>query len=350
MDEKRLHAKLRQLLTCANSSHPMSDPNWPAVSLCIPTFRRPEGLRKLLSHVAALTYPGPLSVVVVDNDGDQRAGDAVVRDIQPQFPFPLSGVVEPRPGQTYAYNTGFATAARRPATDYVAVLDDDEFPAPNWLTEMIATAVRCQADIVGGPVFPVFDDPEHWLAKSDLYAPYRYATGPVDMIYGAGSMVIRRDVLDQYLDEPFSHAFAFTGGSDLDFFVRCRRDGRSFAWADEAHVFETTPRSRTTTRWLLLRYFRKGSEAGRLDRLYPSGHGAALRRWVSGAGLVGYGAAAAVLTAWRGRAAIMGKLLLVARGMGRLAAEFDILYEGYRPPGAATEAVVPTNSTKAPRE
>jgi hypothetical protein len=36
--------------------------------------------------------------------------------------------------------------------------------------------------------------------------------------------------------------------------------------------------------------------------------------------------------------------------MGRLAAEFDILYEGYRPPGAATEAVVPTNSTKAPRE
>jgi hypothetical protein len=172
----------------------------------------------------------------------------------------------------------------------------------------------------------------------------------VDMIYGAGSMVIRREVLEQYLDEPFSHAFAFTGGSDLDFFVRCRRDRRKFAWADEAHVFETTPRSRTTPRWLLLRHFRKGSEAARIDRLYPSGHGAALRRWVSGAGLIGYGFSTAVLMAWRGRASIMAKLLLVARGMGRLAAEFDIFYEEYRPPAAATEPTRPIGTTKAPLE
>src|SRR3984957_6191872 len=330
MDEKRLHAKLRQLLTCANSSHPLGDPNWPAVSLCIPTFRRPEGLRKLLSHVAALTYPGPLSVVVVDNDGDQRAGDAVVRDIQPQFPFPLSGVVEPRPGQTYAYNTGFATAARRPATDYVAVLDDDEFPAPNWLTEMIATAVRCQADIVGGPVFPVFDDPEHWLAKSDLYAPYRYAPGPVDMIYGAGSMVIRRDVLDQYLDEPFSHAFAFTGGSDLDFFTRCRKDGRSFAWADDARVFETVPRSRTTISWLLLRGFRSGTDRTRIDRSFAQGIGDMTRRWVKGAGLFAFGIGLLPLAALRGRCAVVSSLVVAARGVGRIAAEFNLLYEEYR--------------------
>ena len=44
------------------------------------------------------------------------------------------------------------------------------------------------------------------------------------MIYGAGSMLVRRDVLERYLDEPFSHEFAFTGGSDLEFFTRCRRD------------------------------------------------------------------------------------------------------------------------------
>ena len=326
----------------------MSDTTRPAVSLCIPTFRRPDGLRKLLSHVAALTYPGPLSVVVVDNDGEGRAGDTVVREMAPHFPFPLLGVVEPRAGQTYAYNAGFAAAARRPATDYVAVLDDDEFPAPNWLTEMIATAVRYKADIVGGPVFPVFEDPDNWLAKSGLYNLRRYATGPVDIIYGAGSMVIRRDVLEQYLDEPFSHAYAFTGGSDLDFFIRCRRDGRSFAWADEAHVFETTPRSRTTARWLLLRYFRKGNEAARIDSLYSPGRMAALRRWGAGAGLIGYGLPAAVLTAWRGRASIMEKLLLVARGMGRLAAEFDILYEEYRPPTAAKEVIQPTNSKGPP--
>ena len=314
----------------------MSQPTRPAVCLCIPTFRRPDGLRKLLSHIAALDYQGPLSVIVVDNDADQRAGDAVVRAMSPDFPFALTSIVEPRRGQTYAYNTAFAAACRVPGIDYVAVLDDDEYPAPAWLTEMIATAIRYEADIVGGPVFPVFDDPGHWLAKSGLYAPRRFVTGPVDMIYGAGSMLIRRDVLAHYLDEPFSHAFAFTGGSDFDFFTRCRHDGRSFAWADAASVFETTPRSRTTPRWLLLRYFRKGTEATRIDKRYSPGLANAIRRWAVGVGLIAYGLLAVPVAACFGRVSVMAKLLDAARGAGRLAAEFDISYEEYQTADAST--------------
>jgi hypothetical protein len=140
---------------------------------------------------------------------------------------------------------------------------------------MIATALRYEADIVGGPVFPVFEDPDHWLARGGLYAPRRFVTGRVEMIYGAGTMLIRRDVLAHYLDEPFSDAFAFTGGSDHEFFIRCRRDGCSFAWADDARLFETTPRARTTPGWLLLRSFRKGTVATRIDRRYSPGRASA---------------------------------------------------------------------------
>ena len=39
-----------------------------SVVLCIPTFRRPHGLARLLDHVARFNCPGPLSVLVVDND------------------------------------------------------------------------------------------------------------------------------------------------------------------------------------------------------------------------------------------------------------------------------------------
>ena len=46
----------------------------PHVYLCVPTFRRPEGLSKLLTHVERLAYAGPIDVVVVDNDADGRAG------------------------------------------------------------------------------------------------------------------------------------------------------------------------------------------------------------------------------------------------------------------------------------
>jgi succinoglycan biosynthesis protein ExoM len=306
----------------------MSQPIRPAVSLCILSCR-PDGLRKLLKHIADLDYQGQLSVIVVDNGADRLAGEAIVRAMS-KFPFPLSTIAAPRRGRTYARNAGFAAASRVPGTDYVAVLDDDAYPAAAWLTELTAAAVRHEADIVGGPVLPVFEDPGHWLAGSGLYAPRRYVTGPVEMIYGAGNMLIRRDVLAHYLDGPSAHAFAFAGGGDLDFFSRCRKDGRSFAWADDARAFETIPRSRTTVSWLLLRGFRSGTDGTRIDRNFAQGIGDIAWRWLKGAGLFACGIALLPLAALRGRCAVVGSLVVAARGVGRIAAEFNLLYEEYR--------------------
>jgi glycosyltransferase involved in cell wall biosynthesis len=301
----------------------------PSVILCVPTFRRPEGLHKLLTHVGALTYQGRLSVIVVENDAERCAGATVVAGMAPTFPFPLTCIVEPRRGQTYAYNLGFVAAARAlPRADYIAVLDDDEYPDRSWLTRMVTTASHLDADIVGGPVLPVFDDPHHWLAKGGFYEPRRYASGRVDMIYGAGSMLAKRSMIENYLDDPFSHAFAFTGGSDLEFFERCRRDGRSFAWADGAIVFETTPRSRTTLSWLLRRNFRKGSERARIDRRTLMRKPAL--RWGRGLALIALGVFSLPFTAFNGRAAIVASVNRIARGAGRIAAEFNLFYDEYR--------------------
>ena len=41
----------------------MTEPAPPSVCLCVPTFRRPDGLRKLLVHVERLAYPGALDVL-----------------------------------------------------------------------------------------------------------------------------------------------------------------------------------------------------------------------------------------------------------------------------------------------
>jgi glycosyltransferase involved in cell wall biosynthesis len=308
----------------------------PSVCLCVPTFRRPAGLRKLLAHIEQLTFVGAVTVVVVDNDAENRGGAAIVEQLAPVARFPVTCIVESRRGHTYAYNSAFVSACRAaPAPDYVAVLDDDEYPDPNWLAELMKVALEYDVDIVGGPVFPVFDNPSHWLAKSGLYAPTRSRTGRVPMIYGAGNMLIRRTVLEQYLDEPFHHAFAFTGGSDSEFFKRCQNDGRSFAWADDAHVFETMPRSRTTVGYVLRRKFRTGTEATRIDRRLTGGTGgarAALRHWCKGLGLLGLGILSLPATIWGGRRAAMNSLIWAARGVGYIAAEFGVLYEEYRNP------------------
>ena len=172
--------------------------------LCVPTFRRPDGLHKLLAHVERLTYAGPIDVVVVDNDAaaPRRRGGCRRDGTDVPFSADLHRRAAPRPHLRLQPRLSHACRAT-PAPDYVAVLDDDEYPDPNWLTEMIRVAHQYDVDIVGGPVFPVFDNPDHWLAKSGFYAPSRNATGPVSMIYGAGNMLIRRGVLEQYLDEPF---------------------------------------------------------------------------------------------------------------------------------------------------
>lgn len=302
----------------------------PRVILCVPTCRRPDGLRKLLTHVARLDYAGELEVIVVDNDPDAQEGAKIVRAMQETFRFPLHCVVEPHRGHTYAYNRAFGLACRAAfSPDYVAVLDDDEYPAPGWLREMIRVARGAGVDIVGGPVSPVFDQPDHWLATSGLFAPVRFATGRVPMIYGAGNMLIRRAVLERYLDEPFLHEFAYTGGGDFDFFWRCRIDGRSFAWADAADVFETTPPARTTVGYLLRRKFRNGTEATRLERKFLSSMTGAARRWYTGLGLLGVGILSLPVAALRGRRAVMDSLIRAARGAGRIAAEFNLLYEQY---------------------
>lgn len=310
----------------------MTERSAPSVCLCVPTFRRPVGLRKLLSHVEQLNYAGPLSIIVVDNDAELHAGADVVEQMRTRFRFSLTGRLESQRGHTYAYDHAFVAACRASdSADFIAVLDDDEYPDPNWLTEMVNVALRYDVEIVGGPVFPVFDTPDHWLAKSGLYLPTRYQTGRVPMIYGAGSMLIRRTTLEQYLDEPFLHDFAFTGGSDEEFFYRCRRDGRSFAWADEAHVFETTPQSRTTVGYLLRRMFRKGTGATRVERKFAGTFVGALRRWCKGLGLIVSGTLSLPIAGLLGgRRAMMRSLVLAARGSGRIAAEFGILYEEYR--------------------
>ncbi len=309
----------------------MSERVMPSVCLCVPTFRRPAGLRKLLTHVERLDYAGKLSVIVVENDAEAPAGAAIAQQMARQFRFPLISRIEPRRGHTYAYDHAFVAACDSdPAPDFIAVLDDDEYPAQNWLTEMVKVALHYDVEIVGGPAFPVFDTPDHWLAKSGLYMLPRYATGPVPMIYSSANMLIRRSTLKHYLDEPFLHEFAFTGGGDEEFFYRCRREGRSFAWADEAHVFETMPSSRTTVGYALRRMFRKGTGATRVERKFASNISGAVRRWVKAIGLIVSGVASLPITAFGGRGAMMRSLLLAARGTGRIAAEFGILYEEYR--------------------
>src|SRR3546814_11946320 len=81
------------------------------VALCAATYRRPEGLGRLLDGLAALEQSGALEpiVVIVDNSADSQARVPVAAAAE-RFPWPLHYVAEPRRGITFARNAALGYA------------------------------------------------------------------------------------------------------------------------------------------------------------------------------------------------------------------------------------------------
>ena len=53
------------------------------VTVCIPTFKRPKSLKRLLDAIAALRTDAKLSVLVADNDAEFHAGFDLARATAP---------------------------------------------------------------------------------------------------------------------------------------------------------------------------------------------------------------------------------------------------------------------------
>ena len=158
----------------------------PEAVVCIPSFRRPEGLRKTLASLLAQKVDFPFAIVVVDNDGAGQAGLAVARSFFAENEVTGQALVEPTQGNCYAINTAFRTARQSyPSAEWFLMIDDDEAASPVWLAEMVSAARSFGADIVGGPVNREFDAPASKAVLSHpLFGSIEAPTGPVDQIHG----------------------------------------------------------------------------------------------------------------------------------------------------------------------
>jgi GT2 family glycosyltransferase len=231
------------------------------IVVCIPSFRRPQHLRKTLQSLANQSTGRRFAVVIVDNDASKCEAVPVATEFL--LAAKLSGlcVVEPRQGNCHAINAAFETARDSfPHASHFLMIDDDEMAAPNWLEMMVRAAESSGADIVGGPVFPHFDDVlKRGLRDHPAFAPAYETTGPVPVIYGSGNCLIRRSVFEHLAEPAFDLRFNLLGGGDTDFFWRCMKSGMKFHWVAEAIINETVPQGRTSLRWLVLRGLRIGA-------------------------------------------------------------------------------------------
>ena len=232
-----------------------------AIVVCIPSFRRPQHLRLTLQSLASQRTGRRFAVVIVENDVERRESLAVAVDIFEREILQGVCVVEPRQGNCHAINAAFETALQAfPSARHVLMVDDDEIASPEWLGRMVDAAETTGADVIGGPVWPDFDDGRtRHLRQHPAFRPAYDASGPVPVIYGCGNCLITRSVFDRLGLPAFDLRFNFLGGGDTDFFVRCREAGMRFHWVAEAVITETVPRGRTNPAWLALRGLRIGA-------------------------------------------------------------------------------------------
>ena len=222
-----------------------------SVIVCIPTFKRPKSLKRLLDAIAVLETTADVRVLVADNDAESHAGRDLCQSLT-HYRWPLTAVIAEKRGIAQVRNCLIENALKTDAR-FIAMIDDDEWPSAGWIDAFLKTAHQTQADVLQGSILFGMGD------AADGHGDIRRATGPIPMLQGAGNLLIARATLEDITAPWFDPQFALSGGEDQDFFVRLQRAGKRFAWSDEARAHGEVPDTRATLSWLLRRAYSVGN-------------------------------------------------------------------------------------------
>ena len=234
------------------------------VTLLVPTYRRPDGLRRLLTAIAGEEPPFTWEIVVVDND---RAGSArdVVEAHRHLLPVPTRYVVETAVGAVHARNRGIKEAAGR----VLAMLDDDVVPRPGWLAAVCEPVLSGEAAAAGGKVVldPAVARPRWldedglggYLTAHSLGLERRALTG--NEIVVTANAAFDREAVEQVggFDPTYGPRGRVQIVADDAHLVReIMRAGGAVMWLPDAVVVHDLPPQRLNRRYLLRRAYWQG--------------------------------------------------------------------------------------------
>lgn len=302
------------------------------------TFNRPQGLMRLLDGIGALRFSPQtalptIEVVIVDNSVDGNAR-AAVEGRAAGYRFPLHYAHARERGIAQARNRALDEASARGA-DWLAFIDDDEAPHPDWLDRMLAVAAAHEAEIVVGALLPEFvTPPPAWLERGGFLAINAHQDGEPIPIGNTSNVLFDLAFANRH-GVRFDLAFALTGGEDTLFFDELVRHGATMVFCRSGVVYETIAPVRNTLGWNASRWVRSGNTDGRIVMLRRPGRGARFGT-VLGGGLarlaIGGGRAlvSSPLAAF-GRPEVPAEELRIAcRGIGFIRAAFGNVIEEYR--------------------
>lgn len=238
------------------------------VVIGIPTYRRPALLRALLESLVDEVGGQEVAVIVADNDcGDEVP--RVVAQFSPRFSRLLTLGVSERGIAANRNAIVDAAFEHVPRWRYLVMLDDDGQVQPGWYRALTSVASDTSAHVTGAAVVcPLPADAGIFARNSEFALRKRWPTGSVAFLGVAQNTCIDRKVEHLVARPWFDNDYGITGGEDHEFFLRVRRAGGRFAWADDAVVSEPQPPERLSARSVLYRSLTTGITTARIERQY----------------------------------------------------------------------------------
>ncbi len=114
---------------------------WPPVTVVVAAYNEESAIEATLEHIAASAYPGPIAVVLADNNSSDRTaelGEAAAARLGLDY----RRCFEPVAGKHHALNTALADVM----TQIVVTVDADTLMHPEALTYLIARAASRPQD------------------------------------------------------------------------------------------------------------------------------------------------------------------------------------------------------------
>jgi glycosyltransferase involved in cell wall biosynthesis len=227
------------------------------ISLIICTRNRAGPLRRCLDAVAELQFAGPWEAVLVDN-GSTDSTREVIEAFAREAPFPVRYVHEAVPGLSNARNAGLAVASG----EIIAFTDDDCYPEPAMLTEIVRAFDEAELGYVSGRI--MLYDPDDYPATINeslepvVFPPGRYiAPGAIK----GANLAFRRTALDEIGGfDPLFGSGALFPAEDIDAAARLALRGWWGRYVPEIVVWH--------------HHGRKAADIGKLHKAYDYGRGA----------------------------------------------------------------------------
>ena len=198
-----------------------------SVAIIIPSFNRPESLRRCLKALELLEG-GPYEIIVVD-DGSQHPLSTICNEFGQQ----VQCIRQDNAGPAKARNTGAAATT----ADFLAFTDDDCRPAPGWIRALLATQAGDISVLVGGHVVNQLQD-NVYAATSQTLCDFLLdcQTKHDDTIpfFTSNNIGCARKVYQEL--NGFDETFPKAAAEDRDFSLRWQEKGGKLTYAPDASV------------------------------------------------------------------------------------------------------------------